>query len=361
MKTSLPDPRPRRTLPADHPLATPVAAAVQSIGSGSEAVFVTRIANTVRKLLRRGDEAAVLAAMDETAGPAAMVIAEAVDLAINGAGDDEDVALLARVFLLPVLFVVGGKAPARLSGIVPDMAPISALLKDAGALGGVETFGMSNALGTFEAAAVVSPRRLFELVRGVGAGGPESLVEPAGIEITRADEQVHLRFLAGASVTPADLPGFLERSSQVGRWGMPLSQQLTRQLGEEGLSLLPLPRAPRPWFAALEDGRFARAELAFNLFATAAIRRIRSETGDPSAEISARDDGTIRIDLISPLDPMLRHAHAWPLTAADDVGRVELAIRELLRDCRVQSVTVHPDIRAAEPLVQPGPFNLLRH
>lgn len=361
MKTTLPDPRPRRALPADHPLATPLAAAVQSIGSGSEAVFVMRIASIVRKLLRRGDEAAVLAALDETSGPAALVIAEAVDLAINGAADDEEVALLARVFLLPVLFVVGGKAPARLSGIVPDMASISALLKDAGALGGVETFGMSNALGTFEAAAVVSPRRLFELVRGIGAAGPESLVEPAGIEITRADEQVHLRFLAGASVTPADLPGFLERSSQVGRWGMPLSQQLTRQLGEEGLSLLPLPRAPRPWFAALEDGRFARAELAFNLFATAAIRRIRSETGDPSADLSARDDGTIRIDLTSPLDPMLRHAHAWPLTAADDLGRVELAIRELLRDCRVQSVTVHPDIRAAEPLVQPGPFNLLRH
>jgi len=361
MKTSLPDPRPRRALRADHPLSAAVAAAVQSVGSGSEALFVSRLAGAVRKLLQRGDEAAVLAALDEASGPAAAAIAEAVDMAVNGPGDDEDVALLARVFLLPILFVVGGKAPARIAGIVPDVAPITALLKEAGALGAVENFGLSNALGTFEAAAVVSPRRLFDVVRGLGAGGPDSLIQPAGIDIAKADEQVHLRFLAGASVTPADLPGFLERSSQVGRWGMPLSQQLARQLGEEGLSLLPLPRAPRPWFAALEDGRFARAELAFNLFATGAIRRIRSETGDPVAEVSARDDGTIRVDLLSPLDPMLRHAHAWPLTAADDVGRVELAVRELLRDCRVQSVSVHAEVKAAEPLVQPGPFNLLRH
>jgi hypothetical protein len=49
------------------------------------------------------------------------------------------------------------------------------------------------------------------------------------------------------------------------------------------------------------------------------------------------------------------------LTAADDVGRVEVAIRELLRDCRVQSVAVHAEILAAEPLVQPGPFDPLRH
>ena len=42
------------------------------------------------------------------------------------------------------------------------------------------------------------------------------LLEPGPISVESADETVHLRFLAGASVTPAHLPTFLETAGPVG-------------------------------------------------------------------------------------------------------------------------------------------------
>jgi hypothetical protein len=359
---NLPDPRPARRLPPDHPLAAAVDALDKASWAGEDSRGHSLLLGALRKRLSQGDDATITSALDGAApGAATRALVEALDSVINGAGDDRGETLLTRVFLLPVLFVTGGKAPARVSGVVPDVAAVTELLKQAGALGPVENFGLSNALGLHEAASSVSPSALHGVVRSLDAVAASGLLAPADLVVDSAEERVHLRYLAGASLTAADMPSFLERSGQVGRWGMALSQALGRQLGEEGLSLLPLPRAPRPWFTALEEGRFARAELAFNLFATAAIRRIRSETGDPEAEITARDDGTIRVDLTSPFDPMLRHAHAWPLAPGDDLARVELSILDLLRDCRVDKVTVQTDVRPAEPLAAPGAFDLTRH
>jgi hypothetical protein len=359
---NLPDPRPARQLPADHPLAAAVGALTDAAWAGERTRGHGLLLGALRRLLARGDDATITSALEHAPpGAVSRGLVEMLDSAINGIGDDQGATLLTRVFLLPVLFVTGGKAPARVAGVVPDVAAVTDLLKQAGALGPVESFGLSNALGLHEAAGSVSPSTLYGVVRSLDAATASALLAPADLVIDSADEQVHLRYLAGASLTAADMPTFLERAGQVGRWGMALSQEFGRQLGEEGLSLLPLARAPRPWFTALEEGRFARAELAFNLFATSAIRRIRAETGDPEAEITARDDGTVRVDLTSPFDPMLRHAHAWKLAPGDDLARVELSIRDLLRDCRVEKVTVQPDVRAAEPLTVPGAFDLSRH
>ncbi len=359
---NLPDPRPARQLPADHPLAPAIGALADASWAGEHSRGHALLVRGLRRQLSQGDDAAIRSVLDNAPpGAVSRDLVEALDSAINGSDEDRDTPLLSRVFLLPVLFVTGGKAPARVAGVVPDVAAVTELLKQAGALGPVENFGLSNALGTHEAAASVSPSTLFRVVRSLDAATASGLLAPADLVVDSADEHVHLRYLAGASLTAADMPTFLERAGQVGRWGMTLSQLLGRQLGEEGLSLLPLPRAPRPWFTAIEEGRFARAELAFNLFATNAIRRIRAETGDPDAEISARDDGTIRVDLTSPFDPMLRHAHAWPLAPGDDLARIELSIRDLLRDCRVEKVVVQEEVRPAELLAEPGAFNLMRH
>jgi hypothetical protein len=359
---TLPDPRPPRPFPADHPLAAAFGVLAEVPWGGERARGQAMLLAALRGLLARGDDATIRSALAHApAGAASRALVEALDGAINGVGDEPGASLLARVFLLPVLFVTGGKAPARVPGVVPDTAAVTELLKQAGALGAVATFGLSDALGSPEAAGAVSPSVLYGLVRDLDAATASKLLAPAELAIVTADEQVHLRYLAGASLTAAHMPAFLERAGQVGRWGMALSQALARQLGQDGLSLLPLPRSPRPWFTALEEGRFARAELAFNLFATGAIRRIRAQTGDPEAEITARDDGTIRVDLVSPLDAMLRHAHAWRLAPGDDLARIESSIRELLRDCRVEKVTVQAELRAAEPLAAPGAFDVLRH
>jgi hypothetical protein len=44
------------------------------------------------------------------------------------------------------------------------------------------------------------------------------------------------------------------------------------------------------------------------------------------------------------------HSHAWRLGPADDLAQVELAILDLLRDCRIADVTVAPDLVAPAPV-----------
>ena len=348
---TLPDPRSTTTLPESNPLAVSLAAAAQS-----------SLVNTVRSLLAAGDATFVTEALHAPLPSAsARALITAVDAAINGPGAEEQGSVLARVFLLPVLLVSAGKAPATVLGVVPDIAELTTLMKRAAALGAVENFGLGNAMGSFAGASAVSPADLHALVRRFGSAGGNDLLTPEPVSIESADEAVHLRFLAGASVTPADLPSFLETAGQIGRWGMGLSQALAQQLADPGLSLLPLPRAPRPWFTALHEGRFAREELAFNLFASGAIRRIRAASGDPEALITARANGTIRIDLTSPFDAMLAHAHAWQLTPADDLAAVERSIRQLLEDCRVPRVDSDDRVLPPEDLPRPASVTLLFH
>ncbi len=359
----LPDPRPAPPFPADHPLREAVRALADPAGAGDRRAALAAAARAVTRLLLRGDSEAVsLALAGAPPGPPARALAAAVDAAINGTGGQGDEApLLARLFLLPVLLVTAGRAPLHLGGVVPDVAALTQILKDAGALGPVESFGLSNALAAPEAAAVVAPGLLFRTVRSLDAAAGADLLPPAAIAVDSAEERVHLRLLAGASITPAALPTFLETAGPVGRWGMAVSQELAQQLGEEGLSLLPLPRAPRPWFTALAEAAFHAGELRFNLFASSAIRQLRGAYGEPWAEISARDDGSVRVDLFSPLEPEACHAHAWSLARTDDVAAVQASISDLLRDCRVSTVELHPAVQPAGPLPAPGGVNLLRH
>ncbi|MCW5624653.1 MAG: hypothetical protein KIT73_08070, partial [Burkholderiales bacterium] len=271
----LPDPRPVPVIPDDFRFAAPLRALADPAAGGDRSRVRETLVGALRKRMVAGDDATVRSVLDQAApGSAALAVRAALDDAIQRAGDDEAVPLLARIFLMPVLFVAGGKAPATVPGVIPDMEAVTGLMRRAGALGPVENFGLANALGSIEAAEAVMPSRLFALAREIGAADGAALLPPADLDIATADEHVQLRYLAGASVTAADMPTFVETAGQVGRWGMAVSQAIAERLAEPGLSLLPLPRAPQPWFRALAEGRFAREELAFNLFAAAAIRRI---------------------------------------------------------------------------------------
>ena len=359
---TLPDPRSTTTLPESNALAVSVADLAGATNSADRATAQSALVNTIRSLLAVADATSVTEALRAPLPSAsARALITAVDAAINGPSADEQGSVLARVFLLPIVLVSAGKSPAIVPGVVPDIAEITAVMKRAAALGAVETFGLGNAFGSLAGASAVSPAALHALVRRFGSAGDNDLLTPKPVSIESADETVHLRFLAGASVTPADLPSFLETAGQIGRWGMGLSQALAQQLANPGLSLLPLPRAPRPWFTALHEGRFAREELAFNLFASGAIRRIRAASGDPEALITARANGTIRIDLTSPFDTMLAHAHAWQLAPADDLAAVERSIRQLLEDCRVPRVDSDDRVLPPEDLPRPVSVTSLFH
>lgn len=348
----LPDPRPDRTLPDDHPFAARMAA-LEEAGAGTRAHEM--LVKVMRRALEGGDGEAVRTAVLHAPRGLAPKVAQAADDAVNGVGDDalEASQVLVRLFLVPVLFVTAGTAPATVPGAVPDVTELQEIMRGAGALGPVENFALGNALGSAAAVRSTSPAALHALVRGFGAGQGASVFEPAPIALESADEQVHLRFLAGVSVTSAAAPTFLETAGQVGRWGMAVSRALARQLAVPGLSLLALPRAPMPWYRALAEGLFAREEIAFSLFASNAIRRVRGESGDPVATVAALQDSTVRIDLVSPFDAMNMHSHSWPLSSMDDLGRVEHAIRTLLEECRVARVDVIDRVLPPTPLAPP--------
>jgi hypothetical protein len=354
----LPDPRTPASPAAPNELADRIDAVLTASAAGDGGRAEAGLARLLRRAFERGEDAGVEAVTPALSGAAARLLDRALDAAIHGADDG---GLIARVFLIPVVFVTAGRAPAEVQGALPDVAAIAGLMRRAGALGAVENFGLGNALGSLEAARAVPPPQLFGLTRQWGADGGASLLAPAPIVVNEAEERAHLRFLAGASLTAADAPTFLETAGTVGRWGIAVSGAIHDQLAVEGLSLLALPRAPMPWFRALTEGAFLREEVAFNLFVTGALRKIRAETGEPDVVVSARDDGTVRVDMTSPFDPQIRHAHRWPLQPADDLARVEASILDLLRDCRVERVEVQEAVLPAEDMPAPGIGGLLRH
>lgn len=356
----LPDPRTPATAAAPHELADRIEAALVASVAGDGGRAESGLARLLRRAFERGEDPGVADVAPVLPEAAARLLARALDAAIHGADEGAD-GLIARIFLIPVVFVTAGRAPAEVQGALPDVAAIAGLMRRAGALGAAENFGLGNALGTLEAARAVPARQLFALTRQWGADGGASLLTPAPIVVTEAEERAHLRFLAGASLTAADAPTFLETAGTVGRWGIAVSGAMHDQLAVEGLSLLALPRAPMPWFRALSEGAFLREEVAFNLFVTGALRRIRAETGEPDVVVSSRNDGTVRVDMTSPFDPQIRHAHRWPLQPADDLSRVEASILDLLRDCRVERVEVRDDVLPAEDMPVQGAGGILRH
>ena len=349
----LPDPRTPPSPSTDHPWQARIDGLADSIRDGDPSRAVTALSRLMRRAFADGEGHLVAGALARLSAPTASHVLRAADLAIVGGEGGEDDALLARVFLMPVLIVTAGLTPATVAGVVPDVGEIRDLMHKAGALGAVEQVGLGNALGSPVEAWAVPPDRLYRVVHDLGSAERDDLLPPADLAVDSADERVHMRLLAGVSLTPAHAPTIFETAGPVGRWGMAVSQALARQLGVEGLSLLPLPRAPMPWYAALVEAAFAREEIAFNLFVTGTLRRIRAEVGEPTVIAAAHADGTIRVTMSSPFDARLTFTHAWPLSPVDSLARVETTIADLLSECRVADVRWESALLPAESMAMP--------
>jgi len=174
---------------------------------------------------------------------------------------------------------------------------------------------------------------------------------PLPITVAGAVESVHLRFLVGSALAA---PGAnLFRDTEVGKWGIPFAQALSRALAAPGVSTLALPRPPLPLVEAAWIGRVAQREVGAQIFASNAVRKLRAGTGEPSAVISVhRIDGDdagaeVRLSLSSPFDPRAAEGLRCPLWPLDRVDDVVLMLATLLEDCRVTDVRrkpgVHPD------------------
>ena len=304
------------------------------------------ISARIGKFLSKGDEAPVRAAL---AKPASRAAAEALFVALDRVLSPPPRAsgVQARLYAIPVLIVTGG-ASATIPGVVPDIAQIAKLFEQAGALGHARNFGFSNALTSLDSLEAVSWARLYRTAIGeTGADVGELDLPPASIVCDQRSEAVHLRFLAGAMVTPADAPGFVETGADIGRWGMAFTRALTAQLAADGVSLLTIPRPPAGFLRAARVGRHAANELGLQLFLSNALRQARTRTGDPDVSIASYSDATVRVHLTSAFDDLFDQTYAWRLSPLDDVDQIAGSIFSLLAECRLDRIAVIPSVQDA--------------
>lgn len=353
MLTSSAIPDPRQYANSD---ASPLASAAQELvasAMGSQPPL-NALAQEISGMLARGDENTVRDAMrNAPSAPACRTLYQALDLAITpGMPGPESTGTAAtehginlHLFAIPVLFVVGAPAAQRISGVVPDTGTVRALFEQSGALGHCRNFGLSNALAALEQVDAIPWVTLHSIANAQSWDDYAGLdLPPADIDVPAGRETVHLRFISGAALTPADAPAFVEAAGDIGRWGIPLTRELGRQLTTADVSLLAIPRAPCSIVRAMLEGWFAARELGFQLFLSNALRQARMRIGEPDVTVTACSDQTIRIRLTSPFDALLDQTYGWPLAPEDDFEEVAHSISTLLEEARVERIAVTPGV-----------------
>lgn len=290
--------------------------------------------------LAADDDAVIRAALHGGPPAVARRIWQALDAAIHGTGDGVGLHL----FAIPLIIVAGSRTQLTVPGAIPEIGKITALLEQHGAIGATRNFGLGNALCGAAALEALSPCALWRAVRNPAERAIADTLIPEPVAVGPGREQVHLRFLVGAGVTPQNLPSFLESASNIGTWGMPLTRELTRQLVQPGLEILPMPRPPQPLVKAAYLGRCAQLEAALNLFLSNNVRRFRMSVGDPEAVLSAHalaaGAGELRLSLSSPFDESMLEGFCWPLHPLDDLDEIAQLFHRALADCRVNGATV---------------------
>jgi hypothetical protein len=239
--------------------------------------------------------------------------------------------------------------------VLPDAAALAAILMEGGALCGNRSVALAGALAGAEAIDIARLPQLLAWQRlpertGPGAAPIAHAIAPCPLVCRAGSEGAHLRLLVGTAMAK---PGAdLLQDASVGKWGLALTRALAHQLGVPGVSVLALPRAPQHPLRALQQGRLARREVAAQLFASNAIRRLRARVGEPVAVLSAHRSagapggGEVRLSLSSPLEPREAEGFCCPLDALDRVEDVAKMLRDLMRDCRVTDVRVLAGVHA---------------
>ena len=262
----------------------------------------------------------------------------ALAAAVEQPAPDEPVA--ARLFAIPWVIVAAGSAPGQVACVLPDVAALTKVFEEHGVFGASRNLGLGNALCAVEAIEALAPSALMQSWES----SPLRELTPAPIAVVRGVEEVHLRFLPGAAIAPAHLPGIAETGSNVGAWGTPALRAMAAQLATPGVQLLPMPRPPAGLYSAAYAGRRAALEAAFNLFMSNAVRRIRMAVGDPEVTLSAHENGEIRVVLWTKFDDAMVEGFGWPLHPADDLAEIEATIRGMIADCRLPDPAVHPGV-----------------
>ncbi|MEK6591928.1 MAG: hypothetical protein AABZ67_02480 [Pseudomonadota bacterium] len=338
----MPDPRRYHGGPTDNPLLR----LAQEDGVGQ-----IRLREQIRVRIRQGGDAEILQAL--RCAPSCAVYRQLWESVCAASEDvlDSDEQIATHLFAIPLVLVAGAKSRVILPGAVPDIDAVCALLQKHGAFGAMRNLGLGNALCSSGTVERITPGEAFRWSTEFAASGVPRALEARAIEVAPGREQVHLRFLIGATIVPQAVAPFPEAAANIGAWGMPLTRLLAQQLAQPGLELLPVPRPPAAILKAAHLGRDAELGLSFNLFVSNGVRQFRATVGDPVAILAAHQAATggaeIRVSLSSAFDDTLLEGFRWPLHPADDFEHTLAGITGLLQECRVSDIrmmaTVMPD------------------
>jgi hypothetical protein len=269
----------------------------------------------------------------------------------------KETGLALTIFALPIVIVSGIEGAAdevTHPGILGEPELLAAILREHRALGGNETFALANALASADAIDFPRLPEIFAWQRlpesRIGDFSPRVL-PPSPLVFPAGREGVHLRFVLGSALAR---PGAdLIADQGVGKWGVPFTKELSRQLAGAQTSVLALARAPQRPLPALQAGGVAQREVGAQIFASNAIRKLRASVGEPTAVISAHrapdapGGGELRLSLSSPFAPRDAEGFRCPLHPLDRVGDVASMLIDLMTDCHVTDVRVmggvHPD------------------
>ena len=317
-------------------------AAVQTV-EGPNA-RMTALVERYAQALERKEEQAVRASL--RAGPtprAYRAMVEALERALEGG----PAAVGARLFAIPVVILAGGRAGATVPGALPDVARLRDVLAQHAALGPVVNFGLGNALCSAEALSALPLTQVRALAQGAAADAQADRLfdlPPAEVHLPMSEASVHLRFLAGAAVSPADAPSFVETASAISTWGVAFTRELSAQLQSEGVSLLAIPRPPAPLLSAQASGAIAAEDLALQAFVSRELRRFRSEVGEPDVAIAALSSGALGLRLASVFVENRVFVHERRLQPSEDWAGVLGEVVQLLEECRIENLHLEPGV-----------------
>ncbi len=326
-------------------------AAASQAAMGQEAARLDgQIQEALAAMLSPGSGAR-LAAVFDTA-PSSAVYRHLWRLLVPCEHGRSDGPLGITVFALPLIVVAGidggGQSRVAIDGVLNDPASLCAILREHGALAGNQSFGLAN---TLVAAGAIDVEQLPDVLAWrelPDVPASARVLDPAPIMLSTGPETVHLRFIVGSAIAAPDAK--LLEDSSVGKWGIPFTQALGRQLAVPGASMLALPRAPQSLLNALWQGRVAHRDVGAHIFASNAIRKLRASVGEPTAVMSCHrcvdvpGGGEVRLSLSSPFDPRGAEGFRCPLYPLDRVADVVAGLTALMAECRVTDVRVVPGV-----------------
>jgi len=334
-------------------------AALYDLASRSIRADAPSVADALRVTLRdalsqrlRGDGAKLAALVaDAPSVDVSRALWRALDAAWRDAiGAQRGVAV--TLFALPIVVVAAsaGTAEGTLPGVLADVARLDALLHGHGALGGNRSAALANVLVAPEALAVARLPQLLSWHRIDGRDNALRSLVAAPIAFGAGRESVHARLAVGSALAAPGVDLLARPPAQP--WAMAFTRELVGQLATPQASVLALPAPPAPPLQAVRQAMLSQREVAAQLFASNALRRLRGRSGEPVAVLSAHrvadapGGGELRLSLSSPLDDQDAEGFRCSLDPLERASDAAQMLVSLLRDCRVGDIHVVAGVHA---------------